>query len=220
VASTVLDVRDTFAPAHVRAPKAPAASTPTTVRRLPVAVLTAGALGITEAVGLLAAGLTSLDGVLTSASRPSGVVVALALIALAGWIVLAAAGGAALIDGTGKKLGLAVAYGELGLVGLLAVVAVGAPVQVPFGLPLPALLLLALAVPVGKLLLVGAPSAQAWIAAGPRTRERRPDPVAAHRGAATLTLAAIALGLVALTVATPVSEDGAGSPASSTVYQP
>lgn len=222
MASTVLDVRDTFAPTPVRAPRATAPSAPTTVRRLPFAVLTAGALGIVEAVALLAAGLTSLDGVLSSASRPSGVVVALALVALAGWIVLAAAGGAGLIDGTGRTLTLAVAYGELALVGLLAVVAVGAPVfeQPPFGLPLPAFLLLALAVPVGKLLLVGAPSAQAWITAGPRLRERRPDPVAAHRGAATLTLAGIFLGLVVLTVTTPVAADGPESPASSTVYQP
>lgn len=222
MASTVLDVRDTFASPHARAPHVPAvASTPTkAARRRPVTVLTAGALGITEAVALLSVGLTGLDGVLTSSVRPPGMIIAVGLVVLAAWIVLVAAGGAGLIDGTGKRLTLAVAYGELGIAAMFAVVAMGTPLldEPPLGLPLPALLALALAVPVGKLLLVDSSSAKAWIAAGPRTRERRPDPVALHRGAATLTLAAIAFGLVALVMVTPVP--GSGPESASTVYQP
>lgn len=223
MATTVLDVRETFAPPHVRRPRRPAvASSPTTVRRLPAAVLAAGGIGIVEAVALLAVSLTGLDAVLTSPARPAGWLVGAGLLALAAWIVLCAGGGAGLIDGTGRRLTVGVALAELGLVATLAVVATVTPLagQIPFGLPLPALVLLATAVPVGKLLLVGAPSAQAWIAAGPRTRDRRPDPVAAHRALATATLAFIGLGLVALTVLAPVPADGPDSPAATVVYQP
>ena len=77
----------------------------------------------------------------------------------------------------------------------------------PAGLSLPAVALAALAVPTGTLLLAGTPSAVAWVAQGPRVRERRPDPVAAHRVLCTLTLAVIGLGLGALAVLTPVTAD-------------
>jgi hypothetical protein len=228
VAISVLDVRDTIVLPHVRVPSRPALATVPTgsdatgARRLPATVLAAGLIGILEAVGLLSAALTGLDGVLASAARPEGWIVATGLFVLAGWIVLCAGSGAAMIDGAGRSLLVGVAYGELVLVGLLTVVATATPLfaETPFGLPLPALVLMAVAVPVGKLLLAGAPSAVSWIAAGPRTRATRPDPVSTHRLLATLTLAAIGVALGALAVLTPVHADGPGAPASSVVYQP
>jgi hypothetical protein len=80
-------------------------------------------------------------------------------------------------------------------------------------LPVPALALLAIAVPVGKLLLAGAPSTTAWLAQGPRGREQRPDPVAAHRRLCAVTLGVIALGLVVAAVLVPSPADGGGSSA-------
>jgi hypothetical protein len=223
MAISVLDVRDTFVSPRV------AASSPRTdgaevLRRVPPTVLAAGLVAGAEAVGLLAAGLTGLDGVLSSPLRPAGPVVAAGLIVLAGWIVLCAGSGAALIDGSGRRTVVGVALAETVLVGLLSVVAVATPLfaGVSFGLPLPAIALLALAVPVGKLLLVGAPSAQRWAAQGPRVRENRPDPVTAHRLLATLTVGVIGAGLLALTVLAPVEDGGArhDDTVSSVVYQP
>jgi hypothetical protein len=189
-----------------------------------VAALAAGLVSIAQAVALLATALTGLDGVLSSAQRPAGPVVAAGLIVLAGWIVLAAGSGAALIDGTARRTYVGVALAETGLVGLLAVLAVVTPIfaGVTFPLPLPAVTLLALALPVGKLLLVGAPSARQWVAQGPRVRETRPDPVTAHRLLATLTLGVIGAGLVALTVLAPVEDGGAryGDTVADVVYQP
>ena len=221
MAISVLDVRDTFVSPRIAAtPRTDGAA----LRRVPVTVLAAGLLGIAEAVGLLAAALTGLDGVLSSPLRPAGPLVAGGLLVLAGWIVLCAGSGAALIDGTGRRTLIGVALAETVLIGLLAVAAVATPIfaDVPFGLPLPAVVLLALAVPVGKLLLVGAPTAQQWVAQGPRVREIRPDPVAAHRLLATLTLGVIGAGLVALTVLAPVAEGGATLEGivSNSVYQP
>jgi hypothetical protein len=77
--------------------------------------------------------------------------------------------------------------------------------------------LLALAVPVGKLLLVGSPSAVAWVAAGPRIRERRPDPVAAHRLLCTLTIAGIGLSLMAVAVFVPADAATGGTDVASVV---
>jgi hypothetical protein len=123
---------------------------------------------------------------------------------LAAWIVSCAGSGATLVDGAGRRSLIAVALAELVLVGVLFVVATTKPLipALPGGLP-PAALALLGSVPVGKLLLVGSPSAIAWVAAGPRTRETRPDPVAAHRLLCTLTIAGIGLGLAALAVLTP-----------------
>jgi hypothetical protein len=223
MAISVLDVRDTFVSPRV-AVSSPRADEAAALRRVPLPVLAAGLVAIAEAVGLLAAALTGLDGVLSSPLRPAGPVVAAGLIALAGWIVMCAGSGAALIDGSGRRTVVGVALAETALVGLLSVVAVATPIfaDVPFGLPLPAVALLVLAVPVGKLLLVGAPSAQQWLAQGPRVRETRPDPVAAHRFLATLTLGVIGAGLVALTVLAPVEDGGATleGTVSSVVYQP
>ncbi len=191
---------------------------------MPVTALAAGLLAIAEAVGLLAAALTGLDGVLSSPLRPAGPVMAVGLIVLAGWIVLSAGSGAALIDGTGRRSLVGLALAEIGLVGLLSVLAVVTPLfaEIPVTLPLPAVALLALSVPVGKLLLAGAPTAQQWAAQGPRVREARPDPVTVHRLLATLTLGVIGAGLVALTVLAPVAEGGAdlGGTVSNVVYQP
>jgi hypothetical protein len=202
VASTVLDARDIVA-SLTRGVDA-SAPAPTARRRVPVTVAAAGVIGVVEALGLLAAGLTSLDGLLASPDRPAGWVVALVLGLLAAWIVSCAGSGATLVDGAGRRSLIAVALAELVLVGVLFVVVTTKPLipALPGGLP-PAALALLGSVPVGKLLLVGSPSAIAWVAAGPRRRETRPDPVAAHRLLCTLTIAGIGLGLTALAVLTP-----------------
>jgi hypothetical protein len=216
VAISVLDVRDTFATPHVTVPAraAVAAAAEAAPRRLPVTVVSAGLIGVLEAVGLLAVALTGLDGVLSSPSRPAGWIVAGGLLLLAAWIVLCAGSGAALIDGAGRKLLLGVTYAEMALVAMLMVIAMATPVPTPGDIPAPALGLMALAVPVGKLLLAGAPSAQRWVAEGPRTRVRRVDPVQTHRLLATVTLAVIGLSLAAVAVLAPVQSGGPNDPAS------
>jgi hypothetical protein len=186
-----------------------------------VTVLAAGLIGVLQSVGILAVALTSLDDVLAAPVRPAGWIVALGLLCLAGWIVLAAGGGAALIDGAGRRLVLVVAYCELALLGGVGIVATATPVVAasPAGLPLPLWLLLFAALPIGKLLLIGAPSAVRWIAEGPRVRERRVDPVAAHRVLATATLGFIGLALAAAAVVTPVQDGGFNAPASAVFTQ-
>jgi hypothetical protein len=212
VATSLLDVRDSFAPSAVRGLEA----TPVVARRRPATVVALGAVGVLEALGLLAAGLTSLDGLLASPSRPAGWVVALSLGVLAAWIVACAGSAATVVEGAGRRSVIAVSFAELVLVATLFVVATTTPFlpALPGDLPPAALALLAVAVPVGKLLLVGSPSAVAWVAAGPRPREARPDPVAAHRLTATLTLAGIGLALVALAVLTPTEAGSAADVAS------
>src|SRR5688500_20099303 len=101
MAISVLDVRGTFMSPRV------AGSSPRTdgaaLRRVPMTALAAGLVGIVEGVGLLAAALTGLDGVLSSPLRPAGPLVAAGLIVLPGWIVLAPGSGAALIGGSGRR---------------------------------------------------------------------------------------------------------------------
>lgn len=212
MAISVLDVRDTFAASRVRVPAAvlPAASA---ARGLPVTLVAAGSIGVLQAIGLLAVALTGLDGVLASAVRPAGWLVAGGLFVLAGWIVLCAGSGAAIIDAAGRRLFMGVAYAELVLVAMLLVGATVLPVVNPTVLPLPALGLLALAVPVAKLLLVSAPAARLRLAGGPPVRACRPDPVRGHRVLATLTLVFIGLALGAVAVLSPVHDGGASDPA-------
>jgi hypothetical protein len=209
MASSVVDVRSTPVPPWIAVPARVRTAAP--ARRLPATVAAAAALGVVEALGLLAVGLTGLDGLLLPADRPSGVVVAAALVLLSGWVVASAAGGATMVDGAGRRGFVALAHVELIAVAIAGIVAAVLPLDggAPAGIPLPVLVLLALSVPVAKLLLAGSPSAQAWIAAGPRPRERRPDPVARHRPAAVLTLAAIGLALGAVAVGGP-GPDGPG----------
>jgi hypothetical protein len=216
MAISVLDVRDTFAAPRVRVPGAASAAgtTETATRRLPLTVAVAGVVGVLEAVGLMSLALTHLDGLFSAPTRPAGWIVAAGLIMLAGWIVLSAGSGTALIDAAGRTLFLGVAYAELVLVAVLLVVATALPVPVPVSLPLPLLGLLALAVPVGKLLLANAPTARQWVAAGPRLRVRRADPVQAHRALATVTLGVIGLSLTAIAVLAPVPTSGPNAPAS------
>ena len=223
MAINVLDVRGTFAAPHVRVPALRLVATAPTssARRLPLTALGAGLIGILEGVGLLAVAVTGIDGVLTSPARPAGWVIALGLGVLAAWVVLVAGSGAALIEATGRRPLVAVACIETVLVaGLLVVVTFGPVSPPPVGLPLPVLALLVLAVPLAKLLLAGAPSARRWVADGPRPRERRPDPVAAHRMLATVTLGVIGLALGAVAVLGPVQgpDGGPGAAASSVVY--
>jgi hypothetical protein len=229
VAINVLDVRDTFAPSRAGMPRVPAlsivpaaptASSTVAPRRLPLPVLAAGALGILEAVGLMATALSGIDGVLSSPLRPAGWLVVVGLLVLAAWIVLCAGSGAVLIDGAGRSLLVNVAYGEIALVALLTVVATMTPLFAPLPLPLPLVALLALAVPVGKLLLAGAPSAVQWVADGPRTRERRADPVQTHRVLAAVTLGVIGLTLGAVAFLAPVHAGDAfpGTASSTAVF--
>jgi hypothetical protein len=110
-----------------------------------------------------------------------------------------------MVDGAGRSLLVGVAYAETALVVGLLLVAAAFPFDNPTSLPVPALALLALAVPVGKLLLAGAPSARHWIAQGPRPRVRRPDPVRIHPGLATATLTAIGLALFTVALLAPVT---------------
>jgi hypothetical protein len=212
-----ISVLDTFAAPQVRDAARPAVATSTATRRLPLAILAAGSIGILESVGLLAVALTGLDAVLTS-FRSDGWLVAAGLVALAAWIVLCAGSGAALIDGAGRTLLMGVAYAEMALVAVLLVAATLLPFENPTSLPVPALGLVALAVPVGKLLLAGAPSAQAWIAAGPRIRVSRPDPVATHRLLATVTLGVIGASLCALAILAPAPVGGGVNDPASAVY--
>jgi hypothetical protein len=193
MAISVLDVRSTLVPPR------------TAGTRLPVTVAAAAAVGVLEALGLLAVGLTGLDGLLLTAGRPPEVVVGAVLVLLAAWVVASAGGGATMVDGAGRRGFVALAHLELFAVAIAGICALVVPLPVPppAGLSVPALVLLALAVPVVKLLLAGAPSARAWIAAGPRIRERRPDPVARHRVVCALTVAAIGLALGAVAVGGP-----------------
>ena len=100
----------------------------------------------------------------------------------------------------------AVATAEVALVGALMALAMLTPLFdiLPVGLPLPALALLVLGVPVGKLLLAGAPSVAAWVAEGPRAPVRRPEPAAAGPRTRGATLAVIGLALLAVALTTPV----------------
>lgn len=221
MAISVLDVRDTFAAPHVTVPaRASVATAGTAPRRLPLAIVSAGLIGVLQAVGLLAVALTGLDGLLTSPSRPAGWIVGGGLLLLAAWIVLCAGSGAALIDGAGRKLLIGVAYAELVVVAMLLVVATSMSIPTPGDIPVPVLGLIAVAVPVGKLLLAGAPSAQQWVAAGPRTKVRRTDPVQAHRLLVTVTLGVIGLSLTAVAVLAPVQPGGPNDPATAVFTQP
>jgi hypothetical protein len=221
MAISVLDVRDTFAVPHVTVPaRASGATAETAPRRLPLTIVSAGSIGVLQAVGLLAVALTGLDGVLSSPSRPAGWVVGGGLLLLAAWIVLCAGSGAALIDGAGRKLLMGVAYAELVLVAMFLVIATSMTIPTPGDIPVPVLGLMAVAVPVGKLLLVAAPSAQQWVAAGPRARVRRADPVQTHRLLATVTLGIIGLTLTAVAVLAPVQTGGPNDPASAVFTQP
>ncbi|MCW2684311.1 MAG: conserved rane protein of unknown function [Blastococcus sp.] len=225
MAISAIDVRDTLAAPRVRVPArlvAPTSDAATT-RRVPVTVVVAGLVGALESIGLLAVALTGVDGLLSTSVVPGWVAMG-GVFVLAAWVVLCAGAGAALIDGAGRTLLMGVAHAEIALVAALLVLATVSPAvpEPPLHLSVPAFGLLALTVPVGKLLLAGAPSARAWIATGPRVREDRRDPVHAHRLLATTTLGIIGISLGALAVLLPVPAGDAGMPGtvSDVVYQP
>jgi hypothetical protein len=174
-------------------------------RSLPISVGAAATLAVLQALGLLALGLTSLDGVFGTGIRPDGVVVAVTLLVLAGWVVLCAGGGASLLDGAGRQLIVAVAWGEIALLLVLVLTAVLGADGVwlvalgPLGaLPVPALALLALGFPTAKLLLATTPSAVGWVEAGGRPRAARPVRSVEHRGLRVATVTCIGLALTAL----------------------
>ncbi|MCW2675331.1 MAG: conserved rane protein of unknown function [Modestobacter sp.] len=211
--STVLDAPRVAVPLPVR-PAAPApVSAPVTApvvapvvartrRRTPAPVVAAAAVAVVESLGLLALGLTGLDRIFGTALRPSGVLVATTLVLLAAWVVLCAGGGASLVDGAGRTLVIAVACGEISLLlvlcvaGLLGSDGVSLVALGPLGaLPGPALALLALAVPITKLLLAGSPPAAAWVADGPRPRVHRPAPAPGRVALRNVTVGVIGLAL-------------------------
>lgn len=175
-------------------------------RRPPATVLAAAGIALLEAVAVVAGAITGLDGLLTSPDRPPTAVSALVLVALAAWAVFGAGGGLVLADGSNARLLTVVACAELGLLAVVLVLgltttALDSPV---LGLPVPALALTALAVPTGKLLLAGAPSTMAWLAAGPRPRARQPELTEDQRAVRLATLTVIGLALVAVTLLDPV----------------
>ncbi|MGY1783786.1 hypothetical protein [Geodermatophilus sp. SYSU D00698] len=191
MATSVLD-----APLPAPAPSAP--------RRWPAAVLALAAVCGLEAAALLAAGLTGLDGLFAAASRPPAPVVVVVLGGLAGWIVLCAGSGLAALEG-GRRLANGLACAEIVGVAALFAVSLVTPLvgDLPTTLPLPAVALLALAVPVGKLLLTSAPATLAWAAAvPPRTRPAAP---ARHPRLRVATVAVIGVALGAVALSTPVA---------------
>ena len=176
-------------------------------RTTPLPVVAVAGIAVVESLGLLALGMTSLDRAFGSAVRPSGGLVAVTLVLLAGWVVLCAGGGASLVDGAGRTLVVSVACGEISLLvvlGLAAVLGADGMALVAVGplgaLPVPALALLALAVPLGKLLLAGTPSSLAWVAAGPRRRARRPASAPDRPVLRGVTLAVIGLALTTVSL--------------------
>ncbi|TWH71520.1 hypothetical protein [Modestobacter roseus] len=206
--SAVLDV-----PRPAARRPAPAVARPP---RLPVTVAAAGLLAVVQALGLLALGLAGLDGVFGTGVRPSGALVAGSLLLLAGWVVLAAGGGASLVDGAGRGLLVGVSCAEIVLLVVLGTAGLlGAEPTVAGGLPLPGLALVALGVPTGKLLLATSPSAAAWVATGGRPRPaRRAVPAVEHRDLRLVTVACIGLALTAVALlGTPAAEAPAPSTA-------
>ncbi|MGY1693079.1 hypothetical protein [Geodermatophilus sp. SYSU D01105] len=191
-------------------------------RRPPLTVVVAAAVAGLEAVGLVAGALTGLDGLLLSPLRPAGLVVATVLLLLAVWVVLCAGGGVLLADGSGRRLYTGVAVTEVGLVAVLLGLSLGTPLLdgLPASLPGPALALLALGVPVGKLLLAGAPTAVAWAAAGPRARARQPEPAPGPPALRAATLGVIGLALVTIALATPTPQAATGSSTTAGTSQP
>ena len=209
MASTVLDARET-----------PRAASLSPGRRRPsAAVLAAAAIGVTEAVALLAGGLTGLDGLLLSPLRPAGPVVAVLLLLLAAWVVLCAGGGVLLLDRSGRRVYTAVATAEVALVGALVALTLLSPLFDTLPGELPALALLALGLPVGKLLLAGAPSVVAWVDQGPRAPARRPEPAAAGPRTRVATLAVIGLALLSIALTTPVPGGAPDAPATAGTSQ-
>lgn len=207
MAISVLDVRDSFAvPARPALRLVPAVPAAPGRRRLPVVVAAAVLVSGLEAVALLAAGLTGFDHAMASLHRPSGVVVALGLGLLATWVVICAGGGIALLDASGGRLLRGVCYAELGIAAGVLVIACTTPLLDGAAVPVPAVALLALAVPAGKLLLTGAPATAQWIAQGPRPVEHRQDPVARHRRLCAVTMVVIGLALGAVTLTGPVDQ--------------
>ncbi|MGY1746908.1 hypothetical protein [Blastococcus sp. SYSU D00695] len=204
----------------VRADRATATPVPRRHPRPPATVLAATALALLEALAVLAAALTGLDGLLTSLQRPPGLLAAGLLVGLAAWAVFGAGGGLVLLDGSGARLLTGVACAELGVCAGVFVLglttsAVGSEVA---GLPVPALALSASALPVGKLLLATSPSAGAWVDAGPRPRAPQPQLGAGRRVLRAATVVVIGLALVSVALLDPGRPD-AGQPAPASTGQ-
>jgi hypothetical protein len=174
----------------------------------PAAVLAAAGISLLDAVAVVAAALTGLDGVFSSPDRPSGAVAALWLLVLAAWAVLGAGGGLLLADGCGSRLLTLVACAEVAVLAVVFVLGLAtSALDSAAGLPVPALALAALAVPVGKLLLATAPSSTAWSDAGPRPRAPYPRVSEDRQALRVATLTVIGLALLAVVLLNPVDDD-------------
>lgn len=212
MAISVLDVRDTALlaaprPAQVLGGAAAESGTERVLHRAPAAVVAVAALGLLQAVAIVAAALATLGRVLTADLHPSGAVVTLVLLLLAAWVVACAGSGATVLDGTGRRLFTVLATGELAAVAVLLLVSVVVRLPTAFtgGVPVPIAALLAISLPAGKLLLAGSDGATRWVAQGPRPREQRIDPVGAHRALCAGTLAVIGLVLGGVALLGPTS---------------
>jgi hypothetical protein len=213
VASTTLDVR-TGVGTDVRAGAG-------SRRRPPPTVLAAAGIALAEAVAVVAAALTSLGGLLTAPDRPPGALVGLLLLALAAWAVFGAGGGLVLADGSSARLLTVVAYAELALLVVVLLLALTTSLLDPLapGLPVPALAVSAVAVPVGKLLLATTPSSMAWLDAGPRPRAPRPELSEDQRALRVATVTVIGLALLSVALLNPVdTTPDVASPASTTQH--
>ena len=198
----------------VALPRVPALRAPRRPRP-PAGVLAVGVLAVLQAVALLAIGLTALDALWGDGLRPPGGLVLATLGGLAVWVVLVAAGGAALVDGAGNRMLVSVAVGELVLLAVLAVGGVADGVRqvdlANHAFPLTALAVTAAVVPLTKLLLGTSPAAGTWTATT-RRPVRAPRLPAAHRRTRAITLAVIAAALVTVTL-TGSPAPGATAPA-------
>jgi hypothetical protein len=175
-------------------------------RFLPATVLAAAGISLLQAVAVVAAALTGLDGLLGTPGTSSGAVAALWLLGLAAWAVFGAGGGLLLADGSGHRLLVVLASVELGVLVTVFVLALATPSldALAPGLPVPALALSAVALPVGKMLLATAPSATAWSAAGPRRRVAPPRLGPGQRTLRVVVVAVIGLALASVAVLDPV----------------
>ena len=213
---------DPGTPTHPTAPLADVAAARHAPGRAPVAAVAAGMVSTIEALALLALGLTGLNGLMVAPTRSSGLLVAVVLVVLAGWLVLVAAAGATLVDGAGRRMLVVVASLEVAVLGASFVVGLVGPADLLVlggGLPAPALVLLALSVPITKLLLATTPAVDAWLAVGgrPPAAVRSAPMPPARRRLQLVTVGAIGVALTAVALLGPTAAPAPGTATTSEV---
>ena len=125
-----------------------------------------------------------------------------------------------LADGSSARLLSVVAWAELAVLAVVFLLGLTTSFLdgVVSNLPVPAVALSLVAVPVGKLLLATAPSSVAWLDAGPRPRASRPGLSEDQPALRIPTVTLIPLALVSLALLDP-ADTGAGSSAPTTISQ-